>query len=230
MTSDNILKDMFSDNASKRHLTTFLVFTMVLVIYHAIVFWVIMADEITAKDETDIFQITFDENSHLDESMRTIDDGDRETITFDVPDEMFTENDGFGILLINIAYGETSGQQGDSCDTITADLEPNSVKADWQNENNVLSGLSTDCSTISLMLHVYPGFVGEDHQAFGMDELHWSNLWKDDSHGQGVFELEVEVDTSQPIGSVIPGISDDDEEVTVTWEAVFFDVLVEQIN
>jgi hypothetical protein len=41
--------------------------------------------------------------------------------------------------------------------------------------------------------------------------------------------LEVEVIVNEPVTSGIPTVSDTDEEVTVTWEAVFFDVNVNQV-
>ncbi len=230
MASENILDDLLFNEESKQRVSIYVAFCMVLAVYHATVFWVIMDDDIAAKDTMEMFSVSFDTNTHLHEEVRTIDDGDREVLSFEVPTAMFDDHDGFGVLYININYQETSGQIGDSCDTVAADLKPNSVQADWQDERNVLSGLSTDCSTISLALTVFPEYTGNQTQVADMSAEHWASQWTNDAHGRGMFELQIEVDASQPTGSVLPTVSDDDEEVTVSWEAVFFDVVVEEIE
>ena len=230
MASENILDDLLFNEESKQRVSIFVAFCMVLAVYHATVFWVIMDDDIAAKDTMEMFSVSFDTNTHLHEEVRTIDDGDREVLSFEVPTAMFDDHDGFGVLYININYQETSGQIGDSCDPVAADLKPNSVQADWQDERNVLSGLSTDCSTISLALTVFPQYTGNQTQVTDMSAEHWASQWTNDAHGRGMFELQIEVDASQPTGSVLPTVSDDDEEVTVSWEAVFFDVVVEEVE
>ena len=45
-----------------------------------------------------------------------------------------------------------------------------------------------------------------------------------------MFELDVEVIVNEPITSGIPTVSDTDEKVDVTWEAVFFDVSVRETS
>lgn len=230
MASENILDDLLFNEESKQRVSIFIAFCMVLAVYHATVFWVFMDDDIASKDTIEMFSVSFDTNTHIHEEVRTIDDGDREVLSFEVSTAMFDDHDGFGVLYININYQETSGQIGDSCDTVAADLKPNSVQADWQDERNVLSGLSTDCSTISLALTVFPEYTGNQTQVADMSAEHWASQWTNDAHGRGMFELQIEVDASQPTGSVLPTVSDDDEEVTVSWEAVFFNVVVEEIE
>ena len=105
--------------------------------------------------------------------------------------------------------------------------EKNSVVADWNNENNVLTGTSDDCSEISLQLMVFPGYNGLPTQQIGMDSTHWQNIWTDQSYGNGDFELGMEVNVNQPPGQFAPTIQDNDEEVFVTWKSVFFTVAVE---
>ena len=63
-----------------------------------------------------------------------------------------------------------------------------------------------------------------------MDASHWSNVWSDSAYGQGIFELDIEVIVNEPITSGIPTVSDTDERVEVTWEAVFFDVSVQETS
>ena len=47
------------------------------------------------------------------------------------------------------------------------------------------------------------------------------------SHGSGLLELQVSVDTNEAPGSFLPGSSDDSEEVTVQWAVELFEVKVE---
>ena len=133
------------------------------------------------------------------------------------------------MLYVNISYTETSGEIADPCDTVSADLTPTGATADWNNPNNDLSGVSSDCETISLVLHIFPEYSGDNYNVIGGTEQNWINSWTDSSHGEGTFNLEVEVIVNEPVTSGIPTVSDTDEEVTVTWEAVFFDVSASEV-
>ena len=142
-------------------------------------------------------------------------------------EQMFNQNNGMGILLINITYTESSGEIADPCDTISVDLIPNSVSADWNNENNILTGTSDDCSSISLQLMGFPGYNGQPVQQMGQSSDYWESEYTDQSYGNGDFELGIEVNVNRPPAQPIPTVDDNDEEVFVTWKAVFFSVTVE---
>ena len=131
-------------------------------------------------------------------------------------------------MRITVSYAETSGEFADPCDTVSADLALTEVSADWNNANNVLSGVSSDCENIALTLYVYPEYDGQPKEGTGLDASHWSDAWSDSSYGQGIFELDVEVLVNEPPTSGIPTVSDTNEEVDVTWEAVFYDVSVRE--
>ena len=89
--------------------------------------------------------------------------------------------------------------------------------------------VSSDCETISLMVHIFPEYTGNSYESIGQNQQYYIGMWTNPSHGEGTFNLEVEVIVNEPVTSGIPTVSDTDEEVTVTWEAVFFDVSVEEI-
>ena len=228
--SENVLSDLFSHDGSRRNLSVYLAVLAVGLLYHASVFWFIMGEEIQAKDDEMSYTIVFEESSESFSDSRTIEDGEKETLTFMAPDELFNANSGFGRLTITISYTETSGEFADPCDTVSADLTLTDVPADWSNGNNELSGVSSDCETILLTLYVYPGYDGQSKNVTGMDASHWSDEWSDDSYGQGTFELDIEVIVNEPATSGIPTVSDTDEEVEVSWDAVFFDVSVEETS
>ena len=230
MTSENnIIKDMLSDKGSRKVLSIYWTFLVVILIYHATVFWVIMQDDIQSKNDQTSFSIAFEEVSDISTESRTINDGEESVIQYTAQPELFASHNGFGMLYVNISYTETSGEIADPCDTVSADLTPTGANADWNNPNNQLSGISSDCETISLVLHVFPEYSGDDYNAIGGYEQYWIDMWTNPSHGEGTFNLEVEVIVNEPVTSGIPTVSDTDEEVTVTWEAVFFDVSVDEV-
>ena len=229
MTStENVLYDLFSGHGSRRNLTVYLTVLAVGLLYHASVFWFIMGDEIQAKDEQITYAIEFEESSEPFSESRTINDGEKETLEFTAPSDLFSSKSGFGLLTIIISYTETSGEFNDPCDTVSADLTLTDVSADWNNANNELSGVSSDCETIVLTLYVYPEYDGQPKEAAGKDASYWIDAWSDSTYGQGIFELDIKVIVNEPITSGIPTVSDTNEEVDVTWNAVFYDVSVQE--
>ena len=227
MSNQNVLKDIFADKSVRNKLSIFYTFAIALMINQGAVFFVIKGDDISSKGDIPNFTISFTESSESFEDSRIVNDESREIIVYTPSESMFSTNNGMGMLMINVTYGETSGEIGDPCDTVSVDLVPNSVAADWNNENNVLTGTSDDCSEISLQLMVFPGYNGLPTQQIGMDSTHWQNIWTDQSYGNGDFELGMEVNVNQPPGQFAPTIQDNDEEVFVTWKSVFFTVAVE---
>ena len=227
MSDQNIFKDIFGDKSVRNKLSIFYTFAIALMIYQGAVFFVIKGDEISSKGEIPSFTISFTESSESFDDSRVVNDETREIIIYTPSEAMLSTNNGMGMLMINVTYSETSGEIGDPCDTVSVDLVPNSVPADWNNENNVLTGTSDDCSEINLQLMVFPGYNGQSIQQMGMDSTHWQNLWTDQSYGNGDFELGIEVNVNQPPGQFAPTIQDNDEQVFVTWKSVFFAVAVE---
>ena len=227
MSSQNVLKDLFSDKSTRNKLSIFYVFAVALLIYQGSVFFVIKAEDISSKSDIPTFTISFMESDESFDDSRVVIDETREVITYNPSEEMFSTNNGMGLLMINVTYDETSDEFGDTCDTVSVDLVPNSVPADWNNENNILTGTSDDCTGISLQLMIFPGYDGQTIQQTGQDSNYWESVWTDQSYGNGDFELGIEVNVNQPPGQAIPGIQDENEEVFVTWKAVFFGVAVE---
>lgn len=226
--SENVLSDLFSGDGSRRNVSVYLAVLAVALLYHASVYWFILGSEIQAKDEQINYIVEFEESSELFSDSRTINDGEKETLEFTASADLFDSKSGFGRLTITVSYAETSGEFADPCDTVSADLALTDVSADWNNANNVLSGVSSDCETIVLTLHVYPEYDGQTKEVAGMDASYWSDAWSDSSYGKGTFELDIEVLVNEPPTSGIPTVSDTNEEVDVTWEAVFYDVSVRE--
>ena len=230
MSDDNILFDLRSDKRALKHISIFFSVLIVVLLYHATVFFVIMGDDISVKDIEKSFIISFQEVENEDIDTRSIDDGDREVIELEILENSFPEYDGFGVLFVDIEYGETSGQFADPCDSVSADISPSGVKADWGNENNVLAGTSSSCETISLVVYVFPEYNSSTQNVSGENKEYWESLWENSSHGVGTFHLEVEVNVNQPPTAGIPTIQDDDEEIIVSWRSVYFTSNIEEIE
>ena len=200
MSSQNVLKDLFSDKSTRNKLSIFYVFAVALLIYQGSVFFVIKAEDISSKSDIPTFTISFMESDESFDDSRVVIDETREVITYNPSEEMFSTNNGMGLLMINVTYDETSDEFGDTCDTVSVDLVPNSVPADWNNENNILTGTSDDCTGISLQLMIFPGYDGQTIQQTGQDSNYWESVWTDQSYGNGDFELGIEVNVNGPPG------------------------------
>ena len=124
-------------------------------------------------------------------------------------------------MIIDVSYEETSGNIGDPCDFVSANLRPEGVLAQWEDGNNTLSGSSDGCDTITLFLQIYPNFDGTNKIESGDNDLQALEPWTNSSFGFGEFNLEVEVNT-QELVSGLPTQSDDNEEITVQWNLVAF--------
>ncbi len=226
LSDEKLLTDLFSSSRTKRNIFVFYGVIIMVIVYHASVFMLLEYDNIKNKNTADEFSISFEESIFAESDSRTVNDGEKESVEFTAPPALFLDNAGFGLLEIIITYSETLGEPGDQCDVVSVNIPPNGVTADWQNENNVLSGTSDDCSDILLQVMVYPEYDGNDYNVSGGNQDIWGDFWSDKSHGQGTFTIEIEVEVRQPL-IPLPTFQDSDEEVNINWNAHFFDVIVE---
>ena len=87
--NDNVLADLFSNDGSRRNVSIYLAFLVVAFLYHASVFWFIMGDDIQSKYAQSEYVIEFEESSEIFTDSRTIDDGEKATIDFTAPSNLF---------------------------------------------------------------------------------------------------------------------------------------------
>ena len=131
------------------------------------------------------------------------------------------ENSYVGLLNVVVSYEETSGNFADPCDFVSVNLRPEGILAQWDNQSNVLSGSSDQCTDILLFVQIYPSFDGSNVtvESESIDEAlsHWSN----ETYGRGELNLEVEVNTQQRVEG-LPTQQDTDEAVTVSWRLTTF--------
>ena len=102
------------------------------------------------------------------------------------------------------------------------------MEADWQNENNILSDSNDNCDPMTLVVYVYPGYVGESSEVVGNSAKYWNDVWTNETYGSGTIELEISVETNEGPTSFATG-GDDNEEINVQWTVSFFEVEIKSI-
>ncbi len=167
------------------------------------------------------WNISFDEQVITLTDSVIVADGDTETRTFTVDESLLTDGSRFGRISVTLSYSETSGNLLDPADSVFANLVQNDLNAQWQDDDNSLSGSSNDGSQIDLELRTYPGYDGQDTNTTGYNEIQVLEKWLTDGFGIGEleFEIEIGVETSS---SGIPGQNDNEEEVNITVELITF--------
>ncbi len=166
--------------------------------------------------------ISFDEQIITLTDSVIVADGDTEIRVFTLDETLLDEGYRFGGISVTLTYTETSGIPLDPADSVFANLIQNDLNAQWQDDNNSLSGSSNDGSQIDLDLRAYPGYDGQETITTGYNEIQVLEQWKMDGFGIGELELEIAVETSS---SPLPGQNDNEEEVNITIELKVFQAI-----
>ena len=107
------------------------------------------------------------------------------------------------------------------CDAISGDIIVNELTAQWGYDGNNLSGQDSSCEIIELDLRTYPGFDGVDHNAQAVNEFQALIPWTGLGWGEGVLEIQIELDVNS-VDQIGPFAQDDDEEITILVEVHCF--------
>ncbi len=108
------------------------------------------------------------------------------------------------------------------CDSIAANiLNDGELTAQWDSEENVLSGQDSSCEWIILRLQTYPGYDGEDFNSSAANEFQALLPWSETGWGEGLLSLEVELDVNT-VEEFGPITQDDDEDITIEVEVSGF--------
>ena len=227
MSDDRSLAFLAKEDDSGKAIALLTVVVVLGLTFHAYSFFVIKNDEILNKYTEPVFSVTYQESSVQGSDSTLIADGETDTFTLSRDMIDVTASQMMAKIILTVSYEETSGQVADPCDEVQAQIPPNGMVADWQHPDNVLADANDDCETMTLVVHIYPGYTGETVREEGETAAHWEAMWTNASHGSGLLELQVSVDTNEAPGSFLPGSSDDSEEVTVQWTVELFEVEVE---
>lgn len=223
-------RDMAGDD-NRSAMNGFVVFFVVSLLFHAYVYNVVKADDISTRREDPLFQVTFEEQLGIESTEIIVGDGEQHTLRLDFSNDEFRSSNMLAMVAITVNYEETSGEVGDSCDVVNVDIPPTGFSADWTNEQNNLAGNADDCSQISLVVYVYPDYNGTEYLENSMLSSEIETMWSDSSHGEGTLSIQLEVDATQPLGAgVLPTANDENERLLVEWTVTWFDVGVELIG
>ncbi|MBT7638494.1 MAG: hypothetical protein HN554_06310 [Euryarchaeota archaeon] len=170
--------------------------------------------------------ISFDEQIITLTDSVIVADGDTEIRAFTIDETLLDDGYRFGGISVTLTYTETSGWPGDPPDSVFANLIQNDLNAQWQDDNNSLSGSSNDGSQIDLDLRAYPGYDGQQTNTTGYNEIQVLENWIMDDFGIGELELEITVET--PTSPIPFSPNDNEEEVNITIEIVTFKAIAQQ--
>ena len=184
--------------------------------------WEVIQDATTE----DTWAVSFTEQIEVLEDSMVLQDEEKQTFTFYLDDVNVPE--GYLVGELNITVDDT-GEDGiiantdptNECNSILADVREGGLTAQWEDENNTLSGQANDCEPFFMYLRIYPDYNGDSRDAESVNEYQALLPWQEDGWGIGELEVDVEVNTDE---SLFPGQGDDDEEITVSIQVVMFKV------
>jgi len=220
---------VFSDEDSRPYLFAVLAVFLLTSAYQTSVFYYFKSEEIIGKYDVPTWDVSFESSDLSEEETQIVADGTTASYFLDIDDSKIMENSYVGLLNVVVSYEETSGNFADPCDFVSVNLRPEGIMAQWDNQSNVLSGSSDQCTDILLFVQIYPSFDGSNVtvESESIDEAlsHWSN----ETYGRGELNLEVEVNTQQRVEG-LPTQQDTDEAVTVSWRLTTFMPTATQID
>ncbi len=199
-------------------------------IFHAYVFFVVKETDIRTKYDVAIFEINFEEMYSTGSDSILVGDGETDTYSVSRADFDADQNQMIAKITFTISYEETSGEILDPCDEVRVQIPPNGMVADWQNTENILADSNDDCEDMTLVVYIYPEYIGESITEQGGQLSDWHDQWSDDSYGTGLLNLEVSVDTNEAPTSTLPTVSDENEEIQIQWDILLFEASVEKMN
>ena len=225
----NYLSLVFSDEESRPYIFAVLAVFLLTSAYQTSVFYYFKSEDIIGKYDVPTWDVSFESADLSEEETQIVADGTTASYFLDIDDSNIMENSYVGLLNVVVSYEETSGNFADPCDFVSVNLRPEGILAQWDNQSNVLSGSSDQCTDILLFVQIYPSFDGSNVtvESDTIDEAlaHWSN----ETYGRGELNLEVEVNTQQRVEG-LPTQQDTDEAVTVTWRLTTFMPTATQID
>ena len=228
MADDQSIGFLFKEDDSGRKFALLSAIIVVGLAFHGYMFFVVKENDIQNKYSIPSFSINFEETVVQDSDSLLIGNGETEVYSFSRELIGVNSSSMMAQITFTITYEETSGQLADPCDEVLVNIPPNGFVADWQNAANKLSDSSDDCETMTLTVFVYPGYNGEAMTEQGQSKEYWETMWTNGTYGSGVLSLEISVDTNQPPGSILPGATDDNEEINVQWEVTLFEANIER--
>tara|TARA_B100000287_G_scaffold50087_1_gene44369 strand:- start:726 stop:1448 length:723 start_codon:yes stop_codon:yes gene_type:complete len=161
-------------------------------------------------------------------------DEEKKIVEFYMDD--FELPDGYLVGEIRVIVKPDSDSNGTTldpiaqCDSIAANiLNDGELTAQWDSEQNELSGQDSSCEWIILRLQAYPGYFGDDMNSSAANHFQALLPWTYSGWGEGVLSVEVELDVNT-VEEFGPVTQDDDEDITIEVEVSGFMASATLIN
>ena len=161
-------------------------------------------------------------------------DEEKKIVEFYMDD--FELPDGYLVGEIRVIVKPDSDSNGTTldpiaqCDSIAANILNNGeLTAQWDSEQNELSGQDSSCEWIILRLQAYPGYFGDDMNSSAANHFQALLPWTYSGWGEGVLSVEVELDVNT-VEEFGPVTQDDDEDITIEVEVSGFMASATLIN
>ena len=228
MNEEQGIRFLITDDDSGRSFALLSLALVVGLAFHAYTFNVTKANDIANKYAVDVYSIDFEHYDVQDSDSLLIANGEVDVLQLSREIMGVDEGSLMAQITFDVSYSESSGQIGDPCDEVHVSIAPNGMEADWQNENNILSDSNDNCDPMTLVVYVYPGYVGESSEVVGNSAKYWNDVWTNETYGSGTIELEISVETNEGPTSFATG-GDDNEEINVQWTVSFFEVEIKSI-
>ena len=168
------------------------------------------------------FNVSFSSTIHEE----TWQDEEKKVVEFYMDD--FELPDGYLVGEIKVIVKPDADSNGTTldpiaqCDSIAANiLNDGELTAQWDSEQNELSGQDSSCEWIILRLQAYPGYFGEDMNSSAANQFQALLPWTYSGWGEGVLSVEVELDVNT-VEELGPVTQDDDEDITIEVEVSGF--------
>jgi len=90
LSDETILQDLFSEDAPKKTIFALYGVVMLMMSYHALVYFVVDAEKIIARNDVQEYSVDFLENTSISSESRVVVDGEPETLEFTADENLYT--------------------------------------------------------------------------------------------------------------------------------------------
>ena len=209
--------ELFNDRTSNITMAVAVVIAAVVITYTTVDLATLNKEVRGLVEGENTWDVAFELQSMTFEETIVMVDGEQRELEFDIDSSDLPEGFRVGHIKTIVSYAETSGLPADPADSVAANVPQTSMEAQWDDDNNTLSGSSNDATNIELLLRTHPGFTGTGVNATGLNEYQVLQPWLVEGYGTGTYSVVLELNTQSP-----PFLNDSDEEIVVSVEVVMF--------
>jgi len=228
-STPNPFLTFLGDEETRSALLVFLVAAILIVCRVYYLVGIKDADEHGEVLFSDEWQVSFTEEIVTSSETIVLADGGEVDLEFDIDMSEFPEGFNIGLIRVTLSYSETNQVLGgDPCDSVQGKIVQSDFPAQWADENNSLSGASSSCEDISLLLLTYPNYDGQSYTKTAHNEVIALDEWGDEGYGIGSLDVNIKLEVQQ--SQVPTQNTDDDETVQIDVVVIAFKASAEKMT